>query len=47
MRPTERLLQSRGGAGWAGGQSLRRLRENMLSYISPFQDYPNNPRTFI
>ena len=26
MRPTERLLQSHGGAGWAGGQSLRRLR---------------------
>ena len=52
MRPTERLLQSRGGAGWAGGQSLRRLREtiageNMLSSISPFQNYPNNPRTFI
>ena len=21
--------------------------ENMLSSISPFQDYPNNPRTFI
>ena len=28
MRPTERLLQSHGGAaGWAVGQSLRRLRE--------------------
>ena len=26
MRPTEGLLKSRGGAGWAGGQSLRRLR---------------------
>ena len=26
-RPTERLLQSHGGAGRAGGQSLRRLRE--------------------
>ena len=25
-RPTERLLQSCGGTGWAGGQSLRRLR---------------------
>ena len=47
-RPTERLLQSRWGTGWAGGQSLKRLRgENMLSYVSPFQDYPNNPRTFI
>ena len=51
MRPTEGLLQSRGGAGWAG-QSLRRLRgedwgENMLSSISLFQDYLNNPRTFI
>ena len=26
MRLTERLLQSRGGVGWVGGQSLRRLR---------------------
>ena len=26
MRPTERLLQSPVGAGWAEGQSLRRLR---------------------
>ena len=26
MTPTERLLQSRGGTGWAGGQSLKRLR---------------------
>ena len=25
-RPTVRLLQLRGGTGWAGGQSLRRLR---------------------
>ena len=25
-RPSERLLQSGGGAGWAGGQSLRKLR---------------------
>ena len=25
MRPTERLFQSHGAAGWAGGQSLRRL----------------------
>ena len=25
-RPTERLLQSCGGPGWAGGQSLRRLK---------------------
>ena len=44
MRPTERLLQSHGGAGWAGRQ--RTEGENMLSYISPFQDYPNSPRTF-
>ena len=52
IQPPQGELHSCGGAGWAGGQSLRRLREkteeeNMLSSISPFQDYPNNPRTFI
>ena len=35
MRPTERLLQSCGDAGWAGGQSLRRLRgEHAIIYHS-------------
>ena len=34
MRPTERLLQSHGGAGWAGGESLRRLRGRTCCYIS-------------
>ena len=33
MRPTERLLQSRGGAGWAG-QSLRRLRGRACCQLS-------------
>ena len=30
MRPTERLFQSRGGTGWAGGQNLRRLEGRRL-----------------
>ena len=35
MTPTERLLQSHGDAGWAGGQSLRRLRgEHAVMYQS-------------
>ena len=35
MRPTERLLQTLGG--WAGGQSLRRLRgEDCLFNIHSF-----------
>ena len=33
MKPTERLLQSHGGAGWAG-QSLRRLRRRTCCHIS-------------
>ena len=48
MRPAERLLQQPWGTGWAGGQNLKRLRgRNKLSSISPFKDYPHNPRTCI
>ena len=33
-RPTERLLLSCGGAGWAGGQSLRRLKGRTCCHLS-------------
>ena len=33
-RPTEKLLQSHGGACWAGGQSLRRMRGETCCHIS-------------
>ena len=51
MRPTERLLQSHGGIGWAGGQDLRCVNEipwgqKKWASISPFQDYPINPIHF-
>ena len=42
MRPIERLFSIMWGA--LAGQTEG---EKMLSYISPFQDYPNNTRTFI
>ena len=43
QRTTERLIQSCGGIGWAGGQDQRCVnqqlwRQKMVS-ISPFQDY--------
>ena len=42
MRTTERLLQSHGGSGWAGGQDLRcvnqQLQGQKLASISPFQE---------
>ena len=52
MRPTERLFQSHGGAGWAEGQTFRRLRaedwglEHAVINLS-FLGLPKNPRTFI
>ena len=42
MKPTERLFQSHGGIGWAGGQDLRCVNQQpwgqKLASISPFQD---------
>ena len=42
-RPTERLLQSHGGIGWAGGYDLRCVNQQprgqkKLVSICPFQD---------
>ena len=43
---TERILQSSGDAGWAGGQSLRRLRGRTCCHLSVlFRTTLNNPRT--
>ena len=43
MRTTERLLQSHGAIGWAGGQGLRLVNRptwgKKLASISPFLDY--------
>ena len=49
MRTTEILLQSCGGIGWAGGQDLRCVNQQTKpgASISPFQDFPIIPRTFI
>ena len=51
IQNTERLLQSRGVIGWAGGQDLRCANQQSwgqkLASISPFQDHPIIPRTFI
>ena len=51
-RPSERLVQSHWCIGLAGGQDLRCEEELLwgktkLAFISSFQDYPFNPRTFI
>ena len=51
MRTTERLLQSHGGIGLAGGQDLRGVNQmpwgQKAASVSPFQDYPIIRRTFI
>ena len=49
LRTTERLLQSHGGVGWAGGHDLRCVSQQpwgqKLASISPFQDNPVIPST--
>ena len=47
MRTTDRLLQSRGGAGWAGGQSLRRLRGEHAVIYQSFSGLPKQSNNFI